>query len=334
MQMKAEVADRTNAQTAHPLKPDRCTATAVSQEQTCPEAPHAQHGVTFEPRKSAQAQHTLAFERQEPVQAQHIVSLGPRGSIRCSVPGLAHARHPSAAVQDGVKTTQQCNMRQASPVSGRHMKQACPSHQRDNITVSLVNEPHLLTPPRRAVSPQRSQRGCAAQQCNTSPDAASSKPYVRMVAIGPGYSKPVATASAQCDRQCSSQSQRQQHQSDVRAGCCSKPTAASAQQERQYGCQLKEQQWQQQQQQQQGCASPARCPNPAAASVAGRKAALAQLRMTRGRQQSSIGSKQQVQQCMSARDRQGSGQQWSSRRKTAEQPTTLNDLGERCVAQH
>lgn len=293
----AQTADRTTAQPVHLLKPDRCTVDIAG--------PQSQD-------------------------AQHVVSIGPHGTIRCSVPGLASPRPTATAQHGGHQHDLHQSSRRVSPLRSKQQqgaKHLCPYHQRDTITVSLVNQPDLLTPPSRAVSPHRSQRGHTAQAATSAADAANTKGYVRMVAVGPGYCSPQATASAQCDRLYSSQP-REQQQVHIGPRCCPDASAPAQcgkpciRQPKGHQCQ------------QQCPAEPERCPEPAAASPAGRKAALAQLRMTRRRQQSGVVSKQKVQECMAARQRQGPGQQWSSSRKAAEHSGPLNDLGKQGTALH
>ena len=293
----AQTADRTTAQPVHLLKPDRCTVDPAG------------------------------LQSQD---AQHVVSIGPQGTIRCSVPGLASPRPTATAQHSGHHLDLHPSIRRVSPLRSKQQqgaKHLCPHHQRDTITVSLVNQPDLLTPPSRAVSPQRSQRGQTAQGATSVADTTNTKGYVRMVAIGPGYCNPRATASAQCDKLSSSQPREQQqgHIGPNRYGNASAPAhcgkpCISQHKGHQY--------------QQQGNVGPERCPEPAAASPAGRKAALAQLRMARRRQQGGVVSKQKVQECMAARQRQGPGQQWSSSRKAAEHSGPLNDLGEQGTVLH
>lgn len=267
MQIKAQVADRMNTQACNPLKPDRCTATLVYDN----------------PAASA------------PTTTEHVVSIGPQGNIRCSVPGLEsageHAQNCGTSVQ--VQSPNQARSR----ISSKPIKQSCPYHLRDTLTVSLVSKPDLLAAPSRAVSPQRSQRAPLSHQGQAAAHADTSTPYVRMVAVGPGYSRPEATASV-----CNTQQGHTQPRT--------------------------------QQQQQESHAAPERCPEPAAASAAGRKAALAQLRLSRRLQQGRLANKQKVQECMATRDRKGSGQQWSSRKQAPQQAAVLNDLGKHmCTAQ-
>lgn len=266
LHLKAQMAHGMGIQASHPLKPDRCAAMVSEDHAAAESAP-----------------------------VQHVVSIGPHGHIRCSVPGYASPRQHTASSRDCNHSAQQLHPAQASFKKGKPTKQSCEYHQRETLTVSLVNQPCVLAAPSRAVSPQRSQRVHAPCKEPASVDATSSTPYVRMVAIGPGYSRPEATAPVECHQQSSSQQRQQQHQ--------------------------------------QSHAAPERCPEPVAASPAGRKAALAQLRMARRRQQGGVVAKQKVQECMAARDRPGGGQQWSSRRKASQQPASLIDLGERSAKQ-
>lgn len=76
--------------------------------------------------------------------------------------------------------------------------------------------------------------------------------------------------------------------------------------------------------------APVRCPEPAAASSSSRKAALAQLRMARRRQQQLYPAdvEQRVSQKMCARKKQGSEAGWSSRKTQDKQQAFLSDAGQ------
>lgn len=89
----------------------------------------------------------------------------------------------------------------------------------------------------------------------------------------------------------------------------------------------------QQEPRQQRAAALQRCPEPAAASTASRKHALAQLRMARRKQQQLTPAdvEQQVADRMSARSKQGGGSEWSSRKAQKEQHSGLSELGEPCM---
>lgn len=77
-------------------------------------------------------------------------------------------------------------------------------------------------------------------------------------------------------------------------------------------------------------AAPSRCSDPAAASDGSRKAALAQLRMARRRQQKLLPAEvqQQISAKMHARTKQGSKNHWSSRKSPEKQQEILSDAGE------
>ncbi|KAL0031718.1 hypothetical protein WJX79_003002 [Trebouxia sp. C0005] len=83
-----------------------------------------------------------------------------------------------------------------SPEAKQHKKRQlgsapCPYHDRETITVSLVQESGLYTPPERSVSPQRSQRGHspAKQRGDSACSGGSSDSYIRVVAVGPAVAK-------------------------------------------------------------------------------------------------------------------------------------------------
>lgn len=179
--MVAHAADGTHHAYAQALQPDRCAARVVHGNASPAEA--------------------------DPSYAHHVVSIGPQGSIRCSVPASA-------------------SLRQEPLQKGGKGSQPCPYHQRETITVSLVNEADLLTPPSRAVSPQRSQRRHAAQAGTTPSAGDSSRPYVRMVAVGPGYSHATPATAAHSSRQSGQEAQQQQEPAGTT--CCPEPAAASA----------------------------------------------------------------------------------------------------------
>lgn len=203
----------------------------------------------------------------------HMVSVGPHGFVRCTSP--VH-RSPKA---------QQHKKRQLGSAP-------CPYHDHETITVSLVQESGLYTPPERYVSPQRSQRGHspAKPRGDNACSGSGSDSYVRVVAVGPAVAKHQHRSGQCCDKQYV----RQQH-----------------------------------------AATPQRCPEPAAAAAQGsRKAALTQLRIARRRQQQQLTPadvEQEVAERMCARNRQGAGAQWSSRKAQKEQQMALSDLGKPCM---
>ncbi len=203
----------------------------------------------------------------------HVVSVGPHGFVRCTSP--VH-RSPKA---------QQHKKRQLGSAP-------CPYHDHETITVSLVQESGLYTPPERYVSPQRSQRGHspAKPRGDNACSGSGSDSYVRVVAVGPAVAKHQHRSGQCCDKQ------------DVR---------------------------------QQHAATPQRCPEPAAAAAQGsRKAALTQLRIARRRQQQQLTPadvEQEVAERMCARNKQGAGAQWSSRKAQKEQQMALSDLGKPCM---
>ncbi len=206
----------------------------------------------------------------------HMVSVGPHGSIRCTSPV-----HRSLEAQQHKK-------RQLSSAP-------CPYHDHETITISLVQESGLYTPPERSVSPQRSQRGHspAKQRGDSACSGGGHDSYVRIVAVGPAVVKHQHRSGQGCDKQ----DARQLH-----------------------------------------AATPQRCPEPAAAAAAAaqgsRKAALTQLRIARRRQQQQLTPadvEQAVAERMCARNKQGAGAHWSSRKVQKEQQMALSDLGKPCM---
>lgn len=237
-----QAVDRTLTSSAEACKPDRCSGAVAA-------ATNGAHDVI----------------------SAHMVSLGPRGPIRCSSP--VH-RSPEA---------QQHKKRQLGSAP-------CPYHDHETITVSLVQESGLYTPPKRSVSPQRSQRSYspAKQRGDNACSSGGSDSYVRVVAVGPAVAK-------------------HQHRSGQ---CCDKQDV-----------------WQQH------AATPQRCPEPAAAQGS-RKAALTQLRVARCRQQQQLTPadvEQEVAERMYARNKQGAGAHWSSRKAQKELHMALSDQGEPCM---
>ena len=209
----------------------------------------------------------------------HMVSVSPHGSVRCSSPAL---RSPG----------QQQHRK-------RHLAAApCPYHDHETLTVSIVRESGMYTPPEKAVSPQRSRRSASpAKQLQGDVKVggygySGSDAYVRVVAVGPALTKHQHGASQGFNRQAS-------------------------------------------QQQQQHASTPQRCPEPAAAAAAqgGRKSALAQLRLARRKQQQLTPAdvQKQVADKMSSRNKQGAGAQWSSRKAQKEPHVCLSELGEPCM---
>ncbi|KAL0028514.1 hypothetical protein WJX77_011256 [Trebouxia sp. C0004] len=134
----------------------------------------------------------------------HMVSVGPHGSIRCTSP--VH-RSPRA---------QQHKKRQLSSAP-------CLYHDHETITVSLVQESGLYTPPERSVSPQRWQRGHspAKQRTDSACIGGGSDSYVRVVAVGP------AVAKHRSGQRCDKQDAPQQHAATPQ--WCPEPAAAAAQ---------------------------------------------------------------------------------------------------------
>ena len=212
----------------------------------------------------------------------HVVSVGPAGSIRCTSPPLRSPR-------------QQQQQQRQTP------KAACPYHDHETITVSLVRKAGLYNPPGKSLSPQRSQRGSQVRQRDASIDAPGcpDEAYARFVAVGSSVGQQQHGSGHSCVKH---KHEGHQHGSGQPLG---------------------------KQERQQGAATLDRCPEPAAASSGSRKCALAQLRMARRRQCQATAAdvEQQVAARMIARDKTG-GSPWSSRKVHKGQHVWLNDNGE------
>ena len=213
--------------------------------------------------------------------AQDMVSVGPHGSIRCTSP-----------VQRSPRLHQQQRQQQEQPPRKRQAGQsACPYHDHETMTISLVGQANVYGSPARAVSPQRTHRNASPRQgrsqetadCSSANDA-----YVRLVSVTPAVG-------------------RQQQHGKVQFADRSGAT------------------------QQQATAAPVRCPEPAAAcSSSSRRAALAQLRMARRRQQQLLPAdvEQRISEKMCARKKQGCGAEWSSRKVQDRRQLVLSDAGD------
>ena len=203
----------------------------------------------------------------------HLVSLGPHGSIRCTSPV-----HRSPEVQQHKK---------------RQLGSApCPYHDHETITVSLVQESGLYTPPERSVSPQRLQRGHspAKQRGDNACSGGGIDSYVRVVAVGPAVAKH-RHKSGQC---CDKQDARQQHAATPQR--CPEPTAAAAQGSR---------------------------------KAALTQLRIARRRQQQPLTPADV--EQEVGEMMSGRNKQGAGAHWSSRKAQKEQHMALSDLGKPCM---
>ena len=130
----------------------------------------------------------------------HIVNITPHGSVRCSSPA---ARSPR---QQQLKKRQMAS----SP---------CPYHDRETITVSLVSESGLYTPPEGSVSPQHSRHCSPQRQQETGPGVDDDR-YVRLVAVGPAVGKH-QHGSEQCGER---QDAKQRH---ARPQRCPEPAVAA-----------------------------------------------------------------------------------------------------------
>ncbi|DBA67288.1 TPA: hypothetical protein ACH3X2_001593 [Trebouxia sp. C0005] len=197
----------------------------------------------------------------------HMVSLGPHGSVRCTSP--VH-RSPEA---------KQHKKRQLGSAP-------CPYHDRETITVSLVQESGLYTPPERSVSPQRSQRGHspAKQRGDSACSGGSSDSYIRVVAVGPAVAKHQHRSGQCCDKQ----DARQQHAATPQRS--PEPAAAAAQGSRKAAL-----------------------------------TQLRTARRRQQQQLTPADVEQEVGERMCGRNKQGAGAHWSSRKAQKEQQMALSD---------
>lgn len=203
----------------------------------------------------------------------HMVSLGPHGSVRCTSP--VH-RSPEA---------KQHKKRQLGSAP-------CPYHDRETITVSLVQESGLYTPPERSVSPQRSQRGHspAKQRGDSACSGGSSDSYIRVVAVGPAVAKHQHRSGQCCDKQ----DARQQHAATPQRS--PEPAAAAAQGSRKAAL-----------------------------------TQLRTARRRQQQQLTPADVEQEVGERMCGRNKQGAGAHWSSRKAQKEQQMALSDQGKPCM---
>lgn len=207
--------------------------------------------------------------------AQDMVSIGPHGSIRCTSPVQRSPGHQQ----------QQPGKRQAG-------HSACPFHDHDSMTISLVGQANVYGSPARAVSPQRSHRNASPSQSRYREDAdrsCANDAYVRLVSVTPAVGR--QHGKVQFAKRSGASEQQESAAAPVR---CPEPAAA------------------------------------AAASSSTRRAALAQLRMARRRQQQLLPAEveQHISEKMCSRKKQGRGADWSSRRLQDRKQLFLGDSGD------
>lgn len=203
----------------------------------------------------------------------YMVSVGPHGSIRCSSPVLRSPR------------VQQQKKRQAANAP-------CPYHDRETITVSLVRESGMYTPPQKSVSPQRNRRSpsLAKHKDVIAHSCKDGESYVRVVAVGPAVGGHKHGPGRWSDKQ---DAQHQQHGAMPQR--CPEPAAAASQSSRRNAL-----------------------------------AQLRMARHRQQQQLVPADVQQQVNDKMSDRSKQGAGAQWSSRKANKEQHSSLSELGEAC----
>lgn len=211
--------------------------------------------------------------------AQAMVSIGPHCSIRCTSPVQRSPRHHQQQQQPLLRK------RQAG-------QSACPYHDHETMTISLVGQANLYGCPARAVLPQRSHRNASPSQGRSREDADRSRAndgYVRLVSVIPAVGRQHGKVQF-ADR--SGATEQQEAAAPVR---CPEPAAAAA-----------------------------------AASNSTRRAALAQLRMARRRQQQLLPAEieQHISEKMCGRKKQGCGADWSSRRMQDTRQLFLGDSGD------
>lgn len=210
--------------------------------------------------------------------AQDRVSVGPHGTIRCTSPVQRIPR-------------QQPQHQQQQPRKAQTGLSACPYHDHETMTISLVGQANMYGSPARAVSPQRSHRHASPTQGRGDAERSSANDaYVRLVDVRPALGRQQQHGKVQfADRSGASQHQQ------TAPPRCPEPAAAEA-----------------------------------AASSSNRRAALAQLRMSRRRQQQLLPAdvEQRISEKMCARKKQGHGADWSSRKTQDRRQLFLSDSGE------
>ena len=143
--------------------------------------------------------------------APNMVSIGPHGSIRCTSP-LQRS------------STQQQQLQQPSPKKRHAGQSACPYHDHETMTISLVGQANVYGSPARAVSPQRSQKNASPSRSRESGDhSCANDAYVRLVSVRP------AVGRLQQDKvqpgETSEPTQQQRQAAPVR---CPEPAAAAS----------------------------------------------------------------------------------------------------------
>lgn len=142
--------------------------------------------------------------------AHNMVSVGPHGSIRCTSPPQRSPRR----------------QQQQQPPKKRHAGQsACPYHDHETMTVSLVGQANMYGSPARAVSPHRSQKNASPSRGRESADHHSygNDAYVRLVSV-----RPAAGRQQQDKVQPVDKSEATQHQRQATPVRCPEPAAAAS----------------------------------------------------------------------------------------------------------
>ena len=145
--------------------------------------------------------------------AQNMVSVGPHGSIRCTSPMQRSPR-------------QQQQQPQQQPPKKKHAGQlACPYHDHETMTISLVGQANMYGSPARAVSPQRSHKNALPSRSRESADHQScgNDAYVRLVSVRPAVGRQQQDKGQPGDKSEATQQQRQA--TPVR---CPEPAAAAS----------------------------------------------------------------------------------------------------------
>ena len=145
---------------------------------------------------------------------QHMVSIGPHGSIRCTSPLLPSPRQQWPQQQQ-----------QQQPPKKRHAGQsACPYHDHETMTISLVGQANVYGSPARAVSPQRSHKNPSHRHGRESSDhSCANDAYVRLVSVRPTVGRQQQDKVQPDDK--SEPTKQQRQAAPVR---CPEPAAAAA----------------------------------------------------------------------------------------------------------
>ena len=158
--------------------------------------------------------------------AQHMVSIGPHGSIRCTSPLQPSPRQQWPQQQQQQQQQQQRQQQQKQqPPKKRHAGQsACPYHDHETMTISLVGQANVYRSPARAVSPHRPHKNPSHSHGRESGDhSCANDAYVRLVSV-----RPTVGRQQQDKVQPDDKSEPPKQQRQAAPVSCPEPAAAAA----------------------------------------------------------------------------------------------------------